>query len=114
MNIKEFQQKIEAAATFANPITPYFNIMGSLGYFAQTVADMQCGRITPAQEQSDNKVNIRRLLVDVADICSLNGWDMEEIAKQAIDEFIEVGYLEEDVHGTHTEGVDVRSVQVQD
>jgi hypothetical protein len=114
MNIKEFQQKIEAAATFTNPLTPYFNAMGSLGFLAQTIADMQVGRITAAQEQEDNKHNIMELLVDVADICSFNGWCMEELAKQAIGEFKQAGYYEEDVHGTHTEGVDVRSVQAQD
>lgn len=114
MNIKEFQQNIEAAATFNNPLTPYFSAMGSLGFIAQTIADAQAGRCTPAEEQSDNKVNIRRLLVDIADICSLNGWDMEQIAEEAIQEYIRTGYIEDAIHGTHTEGVDVCSVQAQD
>lgn len=110
ITMNEFQQRTADLSTYNNLLHPYLSLCSSAGMIAQAMSEPMVKLSTAAEAQTSVQDLLQYVLLDVAEICSQNGWHLGTIAERVVREHEQ----RKAIHGTHTEGVDVRSVQAQD
>lgn len=85
MKLNELQQKLTGAARYNNLMYPYLMLGQNVGVILGNLGMPMTGLSSPAHAQRVVKAVLPGILSDIAEICSQNGWDLQEIADAAIE-----------------------------
>lgn len=78
MNATEYQKEVTKTAVYTNPFYPYFALVEEVGELYGKFARMFRGdKEVPTEEQM--KKEMGDVMWNVAEICTLRGWDLSEI-----------------------------------
>jgi hypothetical protein len=84
MNLNELQQKLASTVRYNNLVYPYLALSHDVGFIMGNLAMPMTGKGSPAGAQASVRAVLPSVLSNVVEICSQNGWDLQEIADAAI------------------------------
>lgn len=85
MNMNEYQLEASTFATYNNMNYPYFALVEEVGEFCGKIAKNMRGDRSPEETQALMKKEAGDILWNLSEICTLNGWTLEEIAQQNLE-----------------------------
>lgn len=80
MTFKDYQLVATTYANYGNINYPYFALVEEVGEFCGKIAKNMRGDRDAAETQDLMKKEVGDILWNLAEICSINGWDLGEIA----------------------------------
>lgn len=81
---KEYQAKAHTFATYGNMNYPYFALVEEVGEFCGKIAKNMRGDRSAEETQALMQKEVGDILWNLSEICTLNGWSLEQIAEQNI------------------------------
>ena len=84
MKMNEYQAKASEFATYTNMNYPYFALIEEVGEFCGKIAKNMRGDRSHQETQAMMKKEAGDILWNLAEICTLNGWTLAEVASENI------------------------------
>lgn len=85
MKLNEYQVEASTFATYNNMNYPYFALVEEVGEFCGKIAKNMRGDTSYEDAQAKMKKEAGDILWNLSEICTLNGWTLEEIAQQNLE-----------------------------
>lgn len=82
---QDYQTKATTYASYGNINYPYFALVEEVGEFCGKIAKNMRGDRDAAETQELMKKEVGDILWNLSEICSINGWDLGEIAQGNLD-----------------------------
>jgi NTP pyrophosphatase (non-canonical NTP hydrolase) len=84
LNFKSYQEQAATFASYNNINYPYFALVEEVGEFCGKIAKNMRGDRGAKETQELMQKEVGDILWNLSEICTLNGWSLEEIANQNI------------------------------
>lgn len=81
MKLNEYQTEASTFATYNNMNYPYFALVEEVGEFCGKIAKNMRGDRSQEETYEMMKKEAGDILWNLSEICTLNGWTLEEIAQ---------------------------------
>lgn len=82
MHLNDYQQQATQYAAYGNINYPYFALVEEVGEFCGKIAKNMRGDCDVAKTEAAMRKELGDILWNVAEIASIRGWDLSEIAQE--------------------------------
>lgn len=86
LNFRNYQQQAAVFASYQNINYPYFKLVQEVGELYSKIASDLSGETSGPDTRTAMKKELGDILWSLSEICSLNGFSLEDVAKQSIAE----------------------------
>ena len=82
LNFQTYQQQATTYASYGNTNYPYFALVEEVGEFCGKIAKNMRGDRNAEETKALMRKEAGDILWNLSEICSLNGWSLQEIAQE--------------------------------